>query len=73
MHQAFTQALFYLATHQKYVDSLREEVDAVIAEFGWTKAGLDHMHKVDSFIHESQRLNPPSPSKLHSTTKYTSS
>jgi len=25
---------------------------------GWTKAGLDQMHKLDSFVKESQRLRP---------------
>ena len=36
---------------------LREEVEEVVKSEGWTKAGLDKMHKIDSFIKESQRLN----------------
>ena len=36
---------------------LREEVEEVVKSEGWTKAGLDQMHKVDSFIKESQRLS----------------
>ena len=37
---------------------LREEVDEIVKSEGWTKAGLDQMHKIDSFIKESQRLHP---------------
>lgn len=36
---------------------MREEVEAVIAVGGWTKAGMQKMRKVDSFLKESQRLN----------------
>jgi len=39
---------------------LREVVEEVVKSEGWTKAGLDQMHKIDSFIKESQRLNPVS-------------
>jgi cytochrome P450 len=37
---------------------LREEVEEVVKSEGWTKTGLDQMHKIDSFIKESQRLTP---------------
>ena len=37
---------------------LREEVEEVVKSEGWTKAGLDQMHKIDSFIRETQRLHP---------------
>jgi len=47
-------ALFYLAALPEYIASLRAEVE----EEGWSKEGLDKMHKVDSFIEESQRMNP---------------
>ena len=33
-------------------------MEEVVRSEGWTKAGLDQMHKIDSFIKESQRLNP---------------
>jgi hypothetical protein len=36
---------------------MREEVQRVIAEDGWTKAAIGKMHKVDSFLRESQRLH----------------
>jgi hypothetical protein len=29
----------------------------VVAEEGWTKAGLDKLHMIDSFIRESQRVD----------------
>ena len=37
---------------------LREEVEEIIQREGWTKAGIDQMCKIDSFIKESQRLHP---------------
>jgi hypothetical protein len=37
---------------------LREEVEEIIQREGWTKAGIDQMYKLDSFIKESQRLHP---------------
>jgi cytochrome P450 len=37
---------------------LREEVETVIREDGWTKAGVLKLRKLDSFIKESMRLNP---------------
>ncbi|KAG6329792.1 hypothetical protein ID866_9296 [Astraeus odoratus] len=33
----FTQALYNLVANPQYIQPLREEVDAVIAEYGWTK------------------------------------
>ena len=37
---------------------LREEVEEIIQREGWTKEALDQMPKLDSFIKESQRLQP---------------
>ena len=51
-------AFYYLAAFPEYLQPLREEVEEVIESEGWTKAGLDQMHKIDSFIRESQRLTP---------------
>jgi hypothetical protein len=36
---------------------MRDEVEAAIKEFGWTKAAMDNMVKVDSFLRESLRMN----------------
>jgi len=52
-----TQVLYRLLAHPEYMEPLRQEVDAVIREEGWTKAGIDKMHKIDSFLRETQRLD----------------
>ncbi|KAF8467570.1 cytochrome P450 [Russula ochroleuca] len=52
----FTQVLYRLLANPEYVEPLRQEVDAVIKE-GWTKAGIDKMHKIDSFLRETQRID----------------
>ncbi|KAI6013593.1 cytochrome P450 [Pisolithus microcarpus] len=52
----FTQALYNLAAYPQYVGPLREEVDAIIREHGWTKEAIASMRKVDSFLAETQRL-----------------
>jgi hypothetical protein len=49
--------LYRLLANPEYIEPLRQEIDAVIAEEGWTKAGIDKMHKVDSFLRESQRAD----------------
>ena len=55
--QTFTQVLYRLLDNPEYIKLLRQEVEVVVAEDGWTKAGLDKMHNIDSFIRESQRLD----------------
>ncbi|KAG6895320.1 hypothetical protein C0992_001937, partial [Termitomyces sp. T32_za158] len=54
--QAFTQALFDLAANPSFAPVLREEVETVIKEEGYSKMSLHKMVKLDSFIKESQRL-----------------
>lgn len=54
--QTFTQALYNLAAYPQYVGPLREEVDTIIREHGWTKEVIALMRKVDSFLAETQRL-----------------
>lgn len=54
--------------HPEYVQPLREEIEQVIAEEGWqvdesgqkylSKSSLSKLKKLDSFIKESQRMNP---------------
>ncbi|KAF4600637.1 hypothetical protein EYR38_005280 [Pleurotus pulmonarius] len=53
---SFTQALFQLAAHPEYLLPLREEVEAITNEEGWTKAAMGKMLKIDSFIRESIRF-----------------
>lgn len=57
MTQTCTQMLYRLLANPEYIEPLRQEVEAVIAEEGWTKAGVDKMHKIDSFLRETQRFD----------------
>lgn len=59
---AVTQTLFDLCAHPEYIEPLREEVKSVLEKEGgvYTKQTLTHFYKLDSFMRESQRLNPPS-------------
>ncbi|PBK61873.1 cytochrome P450 [Armillaria solidipes] len=52
----FTTALYALAAHPEYVETLRTEVESVIKEEGDTKAAIGKMNQLDSFLKESQRL-----------------
>jgi len=49
--------LYRLLANPEYLEPLREEVNAAIKEEGWTKAGIDKMHKIDSFLRETMRLD----------------
>ena len=55
--QTVTQLLYRLLTNPEYLEPLREEVNTAIKEEGWTKAGIDKMHKIDSFLRETQRFD----------------
>lgn len=68
---AATHAFFDLCAHPEYFAPLRAEVHEVVqAEGGWAKTTLSKLRKTDSFLKESQRMNPaslceiPSPSSL---------
>ncbi|KAF8159223.1 cytochrome P450 [Crassisporium funariophilum] len=54
----FLHAFYYLAVYPEYVQPLRDEVEEISKREGWTKEGVDKMHKIDSFIKEGQRLRP---------------
>ncbi|KAH7906709.1 cytochrome P450 [Hygrophoropsis aurantiaca] len=56
-HRSFTQALYRLAANPQYVQPLREEIEAVVAEEGWSKIAMTKMRKVDSFLKETQRCD----------------
>ncbi len=56
--KSLTHALYYLASSPEFAELLREEIDVIVREYGWTKGGLDQVKKVDSFLRESQRLKP---------------
>ena len=55
--QSFTSAFYHLLSNPEYIEPLRHDVEAAVAEDGWTKAAMDKMLKVDSFVRESQRIN----------------
>ncbi|OCH95706.1 cytochrome P450 [Obba rivulosa] len=52
-----THALYHLAENPSILYEIRQEVDPVIKEEGWTKASLAKLWKLDSFMKESQRFN----------------
>ncbi|KAJ6605583.1 cytochrome P450 [Mycena vulgaris] len=52
----FTAALYDLTTYPEHILPMREEAERVVAEEGWTKASIASMHKIDSFLRESQRF-----------------
>ncbi|TCD68632.1 hypothetical protein EIP91_010287 [Steccherinum ochraceum] len=54
---SFTHALYQLAAHPEYVKPLREEIERIVKEEGWTKQAMQRMRRVDSFLKESQRYN----------------
>ncbi|KAI6036043.1 cytochrome P450 [Pisolithus microcarpus] len=51
-----SEALLNLAGHPQHAQTLRDEVEAVIGKYGWTKEALSKMRKVDSFLRETQRF-----------------
>lgn len=61
---ALSHAIFDLAANPEYAAELRAEVNAVIAEENYPnqllqKTSMPKLRKLDSFIKESQRTNPP--------------
>ncbi|KIM38774.1 hypothetical protein M413DRAFT_19982 [Hebeloma cylindrosporum] len=51
-----SQALCELAERPKYIQPLREEVDSVLANEGWTKASIGQLYKLDSFFREHRDI-----------------
>ncbi|KAK2047300.1 cytochrome P450, partial [Colletotrichum somersetense] len=60
-----TQVMIDIALNPDVVGALREEVEQVIANHGWTKVALAEMRLVDSAIKESQRLKPIALTSMH--------
>jgi cytochrome P450 len=50
------QTLIEICSHELMIP-LREEVEAVVHEHGWSPAALTNMRLLDSVIKETQRLN----------------
>lgn len=55
--QSFVHALYHLAASPEYMTVLREEVEPILQEDGWTKLAMGKMRKLDSVLRESQRMN----------------
>ncbi|KAI0305190.1 cytochrome P450 [Multifurca ochricompacta] len=51
----FTAVLYNILSNPEDIEPLRQEVEAVVEEEGWTKAGIDKMYKIDSFLRETLR------------------
>ena len=49
----------------QYIEPLREEVESIVKEQGWTKASIFNMRKLDSFLREAQRLHGFNSGKDH--------
>ncbi|KAI5814895.1 putative cytochrome P450 [Pyronema omphalodes] len=61
-----THVIYDLAQYPEYIEPLRQEVlEAVEAEGGWNKQTINRLKLMDSFIKESQRVNPPSLLSFH--------
>ncbi|TFK90057.1 cytochrome P450 [Polyporus arcularius HHB13444] len=54
---SLVHALFHILADPNLVPTLREEARAALEAHGWTRAALEKMPKMDSFLKESQRLN----------------
>ena len=55
--QTAVNLLHRLLSNPEYIEPLRHDVETAVEEEGWTKAGMDKMHKIDSFLRESLRLD----------------
>ncbi|KAF5326362.1 hypothetical protein D9611_001063 [Ephemerocybe angulata] len=51
-----TNAIFDLAAHPEYIQPLRDEMEGVIKQNGWSKDAMSKMRKLDSFVKESSRM-----------------
>ncbi|KAF8447272.1 cytochrome P450 [Boletus edulis BED1] len=54
---SFTQVVYNLAANPQYVQDLRDEVEPIIKEEGWSKVSVAKMYKIDSFMKETQRMH----------------
>lgn len=64
--QNFTHLMFDLCAYPEFIGGLRKELEEVLKQEGGilTKASMPKLRKMESFMKESQRLNPPSLSRL---------
>ena len=48
-------ALYEVTTRPEYMQPLRDEVEEMLCQDGWTKEGISKLHKMDSFFKEIHR------------------
>ncbi|KAJ7166650.1 cytochrome P450 [Mycena filopes] len=53
---AWGSALYHLCAYPEYIAPLREEIEQVVEQEGWTKSGVAKMYKLDSFLKEASRM-----------------
>ncbi|KAJ7667675.1 cytochrome P450 [Mycena polygramma] len=53
----FTHVLYDIAAYPHHVEAMRDEVGRLVEQEGWTRASLNKMYKIDSFLSESQRYH----------------
>lgn len=59
-------ALYDMCARPEYFEPIREELLQVMQQDnGWQKTTISKLRKMDSFLKESQRVNPPSLCKTH--------
>ncbi|KAJ5722106.1 cytochrome P450 [Penicillium malachiteum] len=61
--------LYDLLAYPEYLDPIRKEIQDVVKELGpwmtWEKPAFSKLRKLDSFMRESQRFNPPTLLSMH--------
>ena len=63
LKKSMTHFLYDIAAHPECVPILRQEIEEVVREQGWTKDAMGKLWKLDSFMRESQRCNGMSEGK----------
>ena len=53
MPQTAAQVLYCLIVNPEYLEPLYQEIEAAVADEGWTKAGMDKLHKLDGFLQKT--------------------
>lgn len=55
---SITHAVYWLVARPEYLVPLREEIEQIIDQYGWSKDSIAKMVKLDSFLKESSRMSP---------------
>jgi hypothetical protein len=72
LSQFLPQILYKLMLfpESEYIAPIREEIDAVVEKYGWTKEALGKMYKLDSFMREVSRTKGFSARTLFSIIRF---